>query len=256
VWDPVGGQRVLYPPDISRSVSAVNSSGAVVLVALSGSNQEVWVGDGGPQTLLRSANTGLAGNGYAAINAAGVVAVYERNASLTEEAIQVLAGGAAVEIASRASGHRFMSIPSISDSGFVAFASEHSDGTGGVYLTGNGMFGSVVGGPGFRAFSVAVNDAGEVAYHRVSGTSGIYVGADPLTGKVIAAGDPLFGSTVSFVELGNHGLNNNGELAFYARMNDGRSVAVLAQPVPEPASAALFAAIAMAALNRRRRRAA
>lgn len=108
-----------------------------------------------------------------------------------------------------------------------------------------------------------INDSGMVAFLAFLASlvpvglgTGIFVGPDPVADKVIAAGDPLFGSTVEGVNFTRGGLNDEGEIAFTYSLENGVSgVAVF---VPEPTGSASLAT-AMAALlmlaGRRRRRA-
>jgi hypothetical protein len=71
-------------------------------------------------------------------------------------------------------------------------------------------------------------------------TGGIYTGPDPLSDKVIAAGDALGGSTISKVTFFRGGLNNLGQIAFTATLSDGTKGVWVATPVPEPASLILL----------------
>ena len=60
-----------------------------------------------------------------------------------------------------------------------------------------------------------------------AGGVGLFTGPDPVADKVIAKGDPLFDSTVTFVSLSTENLNDNGEVAFSYVLADGlRGVAV------------------------------
>jgi hypothetical protein len=81
---------------------------------------------------------------------------------------------------------------------------------------------------GFRA--VALDAAGGLAFlaTRDAGGDGIFRGPDPVADKVIATGDPLFGSTVTFLDFQRGGLNAAGEIAFRADLADGRTVIVRA----------------------------
>ncbi len=54
----------------------------------------------------------------------------------------------------------------------------------------------------------------------VSG-KGIFVGPDPVVNKVILTGDSLNGSTVTNLSFSKKGLNNLGQIAFYAELADG-----------------------------------
>ncbi|MDQ6861750.1 MAG: DUF3466 family protein, partial [Verrucomicrobiota bacterium] len=69
-----------------------------------------------------------------------------------------------------------------------------------------------------------MNDVGTVAFigYVKNGTRGIFIGGAALADKVIAEGDPLFGSTVTSVSF-FHGLNDRNQIAFYYSLADGRS---------------------------------
>ncbi len=71
----------------------------------------------------------------------------------------------------------------------------------------------------------AINNQGTVAFKGVlkGGGLGIYIGPNPVTDKVIALGDSLFGSTVTDLYFSNRGLNDKNQFAFYAKLADGRS---------------------------------
>lgn len=88
------------------------------------------------------------------------------------------------------------------------------------------------------------------------GGYGIFIGSDPVTDKVIATGDPLFGSTVTDLRFG--GLNNSGQIAFLAELTDGTEGIFVATPVPESSEAlgtlALGALGACYVLKRKRKK--
>ena len=90
------------------------------------------------------------------------------------------------------------------------------------------------------------------------GRRGIFTGPDPIADKIIATGDSLFGSTVTFArtnvgETTRGGVNQAGQVLFTYTLADGRRGLALASPVPEPAGSALLALCAAACLRRRRR---
>jgi hypothetical protein len=78
---------------------------------------------------------------------------------------------------------------------------------------------------GFRPPSL--NNEGDVAFHATldDGTSGIFVGSDPVADRVLATGDTLDGSTVQNESLVfcEEGLSDSGELAFVAQLEDPNS---------------------------------
>jgi hypothetical protein len=142
----------------------------------------------------------------------------------------------------------FVGVPVLNDGGTAAFERSFFDeatqefvteivtGSGGVLTTvadTRGQFGSF----GFRPPSL--NNAGEVAFLATldDGTTGIFVGPDPVEDRVIATGDTLDGETVSGLTFCEEGLNDSGQLAFTAFFEDPDTfetrVAVFrATPVP------------------------
>jgi hypothetical protein len=84
--------------------------------------------------------------------------------------------------------------------------------------------------------------------------------------KVIGTGDNLFESTVTSISFGNHGLNNLGQLAFYAQLANGTSGIFRAdpvsdtpepEPVPEPVSVLgllAFAAFGAGSVDKRQKK--
>jgi len=87
----------------------------------------------------------------------------------------------------------------------------------------------------------ALNDSGDVAFHATLDdfqTSGIFTGPRPRRDAVIRTGGTLDGDTVTNVVLCEEGLNNSGQLAFVASLDDpdapdgSRAVVVRATPQP------------------------
>ena len=125
----------------------------------------------------------------------------------------------------------FGSAPAINDWDKVAFIAGLPTGEFGVF-TGNAHgFAPVVDSNGpIRFFrGVDINNEGMVAYLADfdAGGSGIFVDNQP----VIETGDSLLDSTVVDLNFLNKGLNNQGELAFWASLADGRSGVFRADPL-------------------------
>jgi hypothetical protein len=80
---------------------------------------------------------------------------------------------------------------------------------------------------------ISINDRSDVAFMAVldNGDLGIFTGPDVVKNKVIAIGDSLAGSSVSYLILSKQSLNNNGQIAFQATLADGRMVIVRAEPI-------------------------
>lgn len=145
---------------------------------------------------------------------------------------------------------------SINNSGTVAFGMRPLDQfdnlislQNDIIFTSNGGSSTTIADTSgsFKSFgNPAINNAGTVAFFGTldTGGSGIFTGADPITNKVIALGDSLFGSKVVSLDFSTKGLNNSGQLAFLATFEDGTSGIFRANPesmsepksVPEPAS--------------------
>ena len=102
-----------------------------------------------------------------------------------------------------------------------------------------------------------------------AGGTGIFTGPDIIDNKLIGQGDALLGSTIGHPTLPfltdnvgffRDGLNDSGELAFWARLIDGREAIVRATPrtaaaVPEPGTLAVLAASLAGLFLVRRRKA-
>ena len=74
-----------------------------------------------------------------------------------------------------------------------------------------------------RFGEIVLNNEEEVVFTASldDGTEGIFAGFDPEHDRIIAVGDELSGSTVVDLQLSAEGLNNDGILAFKAKLADG-----------------------------------
>lgn len=147
------------------------------------------------------------------------------------------------------SNHRGAAHASINDSGNVALSTQ-----GGAVFVGDGIslgpvFPQVFPGPGMGDPAIpspsgawpSINNLGEVAYlwsTNLGSSVGpaIAVGPDPAAGRVIGWGDPLDGSNVwsssaGYPPLGPPLLNDRGQVAFAARLSDGRIGLYVATPL-------------------------
>ncbi|ACK72954.1 hypothetical protein PCC7424_4592 [Gloeothece citriformis PCC 7424] len=133
---------------------------------------------------------------------------------------------------------RFDFLPDINNKGIVAFSAKLDDGSSGIFLgntkkpTNDTI--TIVDSQGlFDSFQdVALSDKGEIAFEASldTGEFGIFTGDDPIADKVIAIGDLLFGSTVTGLDFFIEGLNNSGQIAFSAELENGTEVVVRANP--------------------------
>ena len=157
-------------------------------------------------------------------------------------------GGPLTTIDLNPEGDNIFAPTDINNSGNVAFI-EFIAPNGRIKIGNGGPLTQYNFPPNISAFRLSMNDSGNVAW---TGNNTIYVGQNPLTGKVIGVGDPLDGSTVALVGLPR--LNNIGQVAFPARLSNGRMGLYIATPIPEPATSALIATAAVAPLLCLRRR--
>jgi len=115
-----------------------------------------------------------------------------------------------------------------------------------VYLASGGLLTPIVNNNG--TFSeddaVSINDSGQYAFFAdlAAGGSGIFTGPDPVLDKVVETGDPLAGSTIVSLGFASEGLNNSGQIAFWADLANGEQGEFVAS-VPEPSSGIIMVII-------------
>jgi len=130
--------------------------------------------------------------------------------------------------------------PAINDDGTLAFFAQRDTGEFGIFSHDNGVVTTLADTNSlFSSFGVpAINNDGTIAFFARldTGSEGIFVGSDPLRDRVIAEGDSLFGSTVADLNpfsFSRKALNDTGQIAFFAKLEDGREVIVRADPIRE-----------------------
>jgi hypothetical protein len=125
----------------------------------------------------------------------------------------------------------FVEKPVLNDAGTVAFYRSFFDEATGeqvtAIVTGNGGPLTTVADTtgGFSSFGFrppSINDGGDVAFlaDLDSGGSGIFVGPDAVADRVIATGDTLDGAAIQNLVFCEEGLNDSGQLAFVATLED------------------------------------
>lgn len=221
-----------------RAVS-LNNAGTVAFAAATPGgfrSAGVFAGNGGPLTVI-APDISLRLLGSPSINAAGAVAFADQSSGFPSpqtSGVFVGSGGALTTIADNNGPLQFPGAPSLSDTGTVAFRSALDAGGQGVFTGGGGPVTLLVDsrGPFSGFFSPSLNDAGRIAFgaNLDAGGTGIFLGPNPAVDTVIVTGDPLFGSIVTQLAFSPHGLNNNDQIAFTARLADGRQVVVRANP--------------------------
>lgn len=142
-----------------------------------------------------------------------------------------------IEIATDEGPIGFLGDPSLNNLGQVAFHAFFDEGGEAILMGDGGPLTTVADTTGpFESFGFggpSLNVHGDVAFTAAldgSFETGLYVGPDPEADRVIGPGDPLDGSVVTNVVACNEALNDHGELAFFAQLEDGRMVVYRATP--------------------------
>lgn len=132
----------------------------------------------------------------------------------------------------------FASDPDANSDGIVAFVAQlDCGGSRGIYIGDGSFIDMIVDDSGLFEYPQhpSINDNGDIAFQSSFDSSeqiGIFTGPDFEEDKVITTGDPLFGSEVQWLAKGN--MNNAGDIAFYAFLEDGRTALTVATLIPEP----------------------
>jgi arylsulfate sulfotransferase len=172
----------------------------------------------------------------------GETVTFRATLSAGADGIFTGSGGATTTIATIGDTFSALSNQSINDAGTVAFRATLSAGGQAVLKADGGPLTVIADTSGpFSSFfgnATSINNAGTVAFaaNLKDAASGIFTGPDPVADKVIATGDPIFGSTVASIDatpFPPRGLNDAGQLTFLVHLADGRTVLVRADPVGE-----------------------
>jgi hypothetical protein len=224
--------------------ASLNRAGAVAFWAstyILSQPEVIDTGDGGPPTRIDHSEsfefTHFGTRPY--LNNAGAVAYSYtfRSPAYDENAIRKGDGHAPATLYSDRDGV-FSSFgdPALNDNGKVAFAADLVRGGSGIFEGDGGPVRTVaLTGDVFRAFAGApsLNAAGEVAFAAtLADGTGIFTGPDPVADRVIATGDELSGSVVTDVGFFRQGLNDAGQVAFFARLANGTEGVFRADPLP------------------------
>ena len=214
----------------------VNNQGTVVFKAkkLKGfeKNRQIFLGNGGkPREIPQSAHSQA---GFPSINNLGQVAF-----SVGDRVF--VSNGRTTTIIAETQDPMFLFYrPVINDKGMVIVQTA-SEGWAKriekriVAIDGERMTTLVSTDGHFREFfsAHAVNNEGQIVFSALldTGEEGLFTGPFPVTDKVIMRGDELFGARITD-ELGvsNQSLNDAGQVAFFARHEDGTQGIYRADP--------------------------
>lgn len=256
---------------------SINNSGAVVFTAAAENGElGVFIGPaGGTPTRVSPVSAGnfSALSGEAFVSGNGSVAVV---ATTTGGDTQVVTALPSAEFAAAVatSSPVFSAIdpvsPFLTSDGLstVFLGTREDTGARGIFrITGSMVTTLVDSSGGFQDFSefALAADGGLLAFSAVtdSGRAGIFNGIDPVLNKVVATGDLIPAGAglrqVDSLSFGEAGLNDAGQLTFYATFTDslaqpGFAAVYRAAPIPEPGSTALMAGGGLLMIARRRRR--
>jgi hypothetical protein len=209
----------------------------------------VFTGSGGSLIPIVTADPASPFNAFSnpSINDVGTVAFAAR---LDDSGARIMTGGGGplTTIADTHDGlfEDFGAFPAINNRGMVIFQGDLATGGSAIMVSRGGPLTTIVDTKGpFSSFGEGpdINDHGTVAFlaELDAGSSGIFTGSDSLANKVVATGDPLFGSIVTELFFLRGGLNNAGQIAFLVSLADERRVIVRATPIPEPSPSLLLA---------------
>ena len=231
---------------------AVNNAGVVAFVAgptgTSTTDARLLVGSGGPVTQLAALGVYDLGDGKPEpdINDAGVISIQARNVGTAREGTYLVGSdGTMSPVATSTNRLQNYGGPAVNQAGHVLLSDlntgELKSGIAGALTVRASTAGpySAFGGFSGRDGGASINDLDQIAFRAYldpysEGRYGIFTGPNPLTDTVIRTGDVLNGSTITFLDLGQSGLNNAGQIAFYAEFASGASGVFIATPVPEP----------------------
>ena len=148
-------------------------------------------------------------------------------------------GETITEVANSDGEFDLFSYPDLNDEGTTAFLVQRDNGTRGIYTNGYGETELLVDDSGkFSFFSSepALNNNGEVAFYAEldDGSAGIYVGSQLGISLVVAEGDVIAGSKVTDISFAQEGINDTGEIAFQARLENGNNAIFRAEPNSKP----------------------
>jgi hypothetical protein len=122
--------------------------------------------------------------------------------------------------------------PSVGADGTVAFAATLRAGGSGVFSAHDDGITAVQTGGAFESYRGALVSASGVV--RIAtprgGSLGLFAGPDPHADRILAVGDPLFGSTVDEFASNPVSAGTTGQVAVRAMLADGRELILRADP--------------------------
>ena len=227
IADTTGSFSSVFSPSI-------NDEGRVAFqVLLDTSGEGVFTGNGGEFTPIVGTSDNFVRFSSSDINAEGTVVYRTLQPSNGTDSLSTYSNGVVTTVVDNSGpfssfGDLYLDNPSLNDAGTVAFGASLDAGGSGIFTKNNGVISTIADttGPFARFnFNPSINNSGDVAFLASLDADirgeGIFTGADPIADKVIATGDSLFGSTVTNLEFFGEGLNDVGQIAFFASLANG-----------------------------------
>lgn len=202
---------------------AINNSGTVAFY----SEQGIFTSDGTTFANIASPGSFSGITAFPSLNDAGTVAFVANSFVLGNGVFIGSAGPTTPIVLSTGPFSDLAAIALINDAGTVAFWAHLVAGGEGIFTSNGTTLTTVVdtSGPFSHLQAFSLNNVGTVAFGAAlrTGGDGLFTGPDPVADKVLATGDPLFGSTVTLLGdyLFKEGLNDKGQIAFFARLANG-----------------------------------
>ena len=233
---------------------SINARGVVAFHAgkagIPGMGDGIFTSTGGSiATIVDTSGPFTGFNDRLSINDAGTIA-FLASVKVGSPGIFTSHAGSITTIVDTSGPLTAVGIPAINNAGTVAFfgcldtlnPSCPLDRTAaqGIFTGDGGPLTTIVdtsgpSGPFSNFGNPSINNAGMVVFLAFlkAGGSGIFTGPDPVADKVITTGDLLFGFTVTSLGfLQGLGLNDAGQVAFFATLANGASGVFRADPVP------------------------
>jgi hypothetical protein len=120
----------------------------------------------------------------------------------------------------------FRPFPSVNDDGVVAFAATLSSGDAGIFTARDGRIETVEIGGAFESYRGALMAASNIVRIAtpLGARLGLFEGPDPGADRILAVGDDLLGSSVAEFAANPVSVNDAGQVAIRASLNDGRQL--------------------------------
>ena len=225
-------------------IPAINTTETVAFGAYRRDSTEgLYEASGGNLALIAQTDgmfSSFDGNGGPSLNDAGDLAFNADRGGGRGNAIFTSSQGVISVVAESTDDGAFTVIegrPAINANGqvaFLAFFRDRNVSGAGVFIDDSSGAPPTLIAAANVSGTPAINGAGMVAYNAIveGGDEVIFTkaGPDAPAIEVIRTGNPLFDSTPTLLGLSTYGLNDKGQIAFGARLADGRSVIVRADP--------------------------